>query len=192
MSSKNNAIPKACLMVVRAIADNDSCVRAISNTKSIEPIVKAMKARPDCISFAAEGLALMYERQIPELVEQALQANLVQHLLDVLDAPLSDLDNPSAAKAQVVRALKAMLKDLARGDEINAILEKSSIWSTFRDQRHDLFITNTNIAGYLQGPTGVAGYLTAGPAAGQSAAASSEPPPMDQPDVPERDLLGLG
>lgn len=193
MESKNDAIPKACVMVVRQLCENESCIRAIAATNCIGPLVSAMKVRPDCIGLAAEGLARLYESQVPSLVEQALQAELVQFLLKVLDSPLSEVDNPAATKAQVVRALKAMIKDLAKGDQVNAILEKSSIWSTYRDQRHDLFLTSTNIAGYLQGPVGVAGYLTAGPSASTTTAmASSEPPPMDQPQREERDLLGLG
>ena len=64
---------------------------------------------------------------------------------------------------------------------MNSILEASAVWSTFRDQNHDLFIQNTTVAGYLTGPVATAGYLTAGPAH-QSTAAASAPPPIDHDD----------
>lgn len=35
--------------------------------------------------------------------------------------------------------------------QITQILDKSPVWKEFRDQRHDLFITDSTIAGYLTG-----------------------------------------
>ena len=66
------------------------------------------------------------------------------------------------------------------------MLEKSSVWSVYKDQKHDLFIQQTQFAGYLTGPVGVAGYLTAGTSTTTSAIAD-EPPPMDPPHDEEAD-----
>lgn len=54
-------------------------------------------------------------------------------------------------KAQIVAALKAMTHNLNYGERVSHILNSSSIWSEFKDQKHDLFITDTNIRGYLTG-----------------------------------------
>lgn len=35
--------------------------------------------------------------------------------------------------------------------KVNEILAKSSIWSAFKDQKHDLFISESQTAGYLTG-----------------------------------------
>ena len=35
--------------------------------------------------------------------------------------------------------------------QINAILDASPVWREYKDQRHDLFISDTQIAGYLTG-----------------------------------------
>ncbi|XP_058039930.1 dnaJ homolog subfamily C member 13 isoform X5 [Ahaetulla prasina] len=59
--------------------------------------------------------------------------------------------------------------------QVNEILSQSSIWSAFKDQKHDLFISETQTAGYLTGP-GVAGYLTAGR---PSSVMPNVPPPVD-------------
>ena len=58
------------------------------------------------------------------------------------------------------------------------MLEASSVWSVYKDQKHDLFISDTTISGYLTGPTGVAGYLTAGTS---TTAPLTAPPPLKEP-----------
>ena len=57
------------------------------------------------------------------------------------------------------------------------ILDKSEVWTSYKDQKHDLFISDRNVAGYLTGPMGVAGYLTQG--AANSNAMPSKPPPIE-------------
>ncbi|KPP77846.1 dnaJ-like subfamily C member 13-like, partial [Scleropages formosus] len=59
--------------------------------------------------------------------------------------------------------------------QVSEILSRSTVWSAFKDQKHDLFISDSQTAGYLTGP-GVAGYLTAGTA---STVLPSVPPPVD-------------
>jgi len=87
------------------------------------------------------------------------------------------VENPAATKAQIVKALKAMIRDIAHGEEINKILEASSVWASYRDQKYDLFISEKPAAGYLMGGTGVAGYLTMCP--GNPSTMSSVPPPVE-------------
>lgn len=60
--------------------------------------------------------------------------------------------------------------------QINDILEASSIWRQYKHQKHDLFLNDSSVAGYLTGPTGVAGYLTAGSASSNSAPLNAPPP----------------
>lgn len=63
---------------------------------------------------------------------------------------------------------------------MNKILEASSVWSSYRDQKHDLFISDRPIAGYLTGGSvGAAGYLTMGP----GNTISSTPPPVDNKNI---------
>ena len=122
----------------------------------------------------------MFDHHLPELVSQALTAELPQFLLSLLESPLEECDSPAAAKAQIVKALKEMEKDIANGEVVTSILNESKVWGTFKEQKHDLFIKHTQVAGYLTGPaTGVAGYLTAGP---QSSTIPSTTPPAGPPD----------
>jgi len=82
-------------------------------------------------------------------------------------------------KAQIVKALKAMSRSLVHGDRVAAILNKSPVWSEYKDQRHDLFITSTHTAGYLTaGTAATAGYLTQG----NTNTLPDVPPPIDRED----------
>lgn len=65
--------------------------------------------------------------------------------------------------------------------KVNQILEASPIWSSFRDQKHDLFLPESRAAGYLTGPVATAGYLTQGPSS-SSPASMNRPPPIAQND----------
>lgn len=61
--------------------------------------------------------------------------------------------------------------------QVNQILEASSIWASYRDQKHDLFISDRPVAGYLTGSMGAAGYLTMGP--NNPSNITSKPPPVE-------------
>lgn len=85
------------------------------------------------------------------MLKKALEAEMVPYLLNILEGRLDILENPATTKAQIVKALKAMTRSLTLGEQVGAILEKSSIWAEYKDQRHDLFISNTSMSGYLTG-----------------------------------------
>ncbi|XP_069504815.1 dnaJ homolog subfamily C member 13 isoform X2 [Ambystoma mexicanum] len=184
LSHKNNAIPKSAIRVIHILSDNELCVRAMAALETIGPLMTGMKKRSDTVGLACETLNRMFQREQTELVAQALKVDLVPYLLRLLEGQgLENLDSPSATKAQIVKALKSMMRSLQYGEQVNEILSRSSIWSAFKDQKHDLFISDTQTAGYLTGP-GVAGYLTAGTT---STVLPSVPPPVDN-EV--GDLLG--
>ena len=76
--------------------------------------------------------------------------------------------------------------------QITELLNQSPVWSAYKDQKHDLFLTETTISGYLTGPTGVAGYLTAGTSTGSGGGLSSQPPPLKEPPEDETQVrIGL-
>jgi len=110
-----------------------------------------MQARKDMTAVACEALSKLFSTSQDQLVRQALEVDFIQFLLNLLEERLELIDNPSMTKAQIVNALKSMARSLLYGDKVTAILEKSSVWAEYKDQRHDLFITNSNVAGYLTG-----------------------------------------
>ncbi|XP_029442930.1 LOW QUALITY PROTEIN: dnaJ homolog subfamily C member 13 [Rhinatrema bivittatum] len=197
MNHKNNAIPKCAIRAIHTLSDNEvlyfsdiqttlreerflfcHCIlcRAMASLETIGPLMIGMKKRMDMIGLACEALNRMFQKEQTELVAQALKADLVPYLLKLLEGHgLENLESPAATKAQIVKALKSMTRSLQFGEQINEILSRSSVWSAFKDQKHDLFISDSTTAGYLTGP-GVAGYLTAGTT---STVMSSVPPPVD-------------
>uniref|UniRef100_A0A8C7E5M7 DnaJ heat shock protein family (Hsp40) member C13 n=1 Tax=Naja naja TaxID=35670 RepID=A0A8C7E5M7_NAJNA len=176
MNHKNNAIPKSAMRVIHMLSDNELCVRSMAVLETIGPLMNGMKKRSDNVGIACEALNRMFQKEQNDLVVQALKAELVPYLLKLLEGVgLENLESPSATKAQIVKALKSMTRSLQYGEQVNEILSQSSIWSAFKDQKHDLFISETQTAGYLTGP-GVAGYLTAGR---PSSVMPNVPPPVD-------------
>ncbi|XP_038048790.1 dnaJ homolog subfamily C member 13-like isoform X3 [Patiria miniata] len=179
MKSKNDAIPRAALITVNSIVEDDICVRSMAQSECIGPMIAGMKTRPDMTAVACDSLHKMFQKDQSDLVKQALDNDLVQFLLGLLSDSLNSIDNPAATKAQIVKSLKAMANCLEYGEQVTEILEKSSVWSSYRDQKHDLFLSNTNVSGYLTGP-GVAGYLTQG----TPSTVPSAPPPIDPNQEP--------
>ncbi|KAM8967651.1 dnaJ homolog subfamily C member 13 isoform 1-T1 [Pelodytes ibericus] len=176
MSHKNNAVPKCAIRVIHTMSENELCVRSMASLEAIGPLMSGMKKRSDMIGLACEALNRMFQKEQTELVAQALKAELVPYLLRLLEGQgLENLESPAATKAQIVKALKSMTRSLQYGEQVNEILSRSSVWSAFKDQKHDLFISESQTAGYLTGP-GVAGYLTAG---SSSTVLPSIPPPVD-------------
>uniref|UniRef100_A0A8C7UDY3 J domain-containing protein n=1 Tax=Oncorhynchus mykiss TaxID=8022 RepID=A0A8C7UDY3_ONCMY len=176
LTHKNNAVPKSSIRLIHVLSDNEQCVRSMASLETIGPLMSGMKMRADMAGLACEALNRMFQREQTDLVSQALRVELVPYLLRLLEGiGLETLDNPSATKAQIVKALKSMTRSLHYGEQVNEILNRSTVWSAFKDQKHDLFISESQTAGYITGP-GVAGYLTAGTG---STVLPSIPPPVD-------------
>lgn len=170
---------KAAILILHQLAASETCVSSISQTECINPLKYAMQSRRDMIAVACETLNRLFSTNEDRLVKQALEAEMVPYLLNLLEGRLDSIENPGTTKAQIVKALKAMTRSFQLGEKVNAILEKSTVWAEYKDQKHDLFISNAPTLGYLTAGTPVsAGYLTAGP----SATIPTGPPPVDRED----------
>ena len=53
---------------------------------------------------------------------KALKTEMVQYLVKLLETRMEQQENPSAVKAQIVNALKAMLRSLKYGDQVHSYL----------------------------------------------------------------------
>lgn len=76
---------------------------------------------------------------------------LIPYLLQLLDGRLDRAENSARTKAHIVKTLKSMTYSLTYGNSVINILDRSSVWSMYREQKHDLFLTNTNSLPYLTG-----------------------------------------
>lgn len=170
------------------LAEHQTCVEAMPSFACMEMVMSLMRKAPSQTHLAADTLRLMFEKTVPpergNLVKCAMDAKLVPFLLSVLDSSLA-IENQAAAKAQLVKAMKAMTRDVTYGEHIRAELDASSVWASYRDQRHDLFLTHETVKGLLTGPTGPAtkGYLTGGPV--NPARITMGPPPTSAFSPPD-------
>lgn len=158
-SNKNDFVSKSCLTILSELGGSRACVDNMSSKDTLLAEIKAsMTNYQDTIDIACFGLRKIYEFSPvnDRIVQQALEANFITYLLDVLNA------NQSAqTRALIVKVLKSMTKNQTYGQQVETILSKSKTWSEYSDQKHDLFISNepslvaiaapsANIAGYLQ------------------------------------------
>lgn len=75
----------------------------------------------------------------------------MQYLLSLLKSRTNLSNNPATVIAQIVSALKTMSQNLNYGDQVLHILNADPIWAEFRDQNHDLFITDSQKRLCIQG-----------------------------------------
>ena len=170
------------------------CVEALAKCETIAPLKRAMNLRNDLIYPTCETFSTLFQGHHDSLVKQvihfnskltncsclfvfqALQCDLIKDLLALLDAPLRDQPSPSATKALIVKALKAMTHSLLHGEEVSSLLKSNPVWQQYEQQKHDLFLPDRPNAGYLTAAPGVAGYLTS---SSMRKTVPDVPPPMD-------------
>ncbi|GFS52720.1 dnaJ homolog subfamily C member 13 [Trichonephila inaurata madagascariensis] len=161
MVRPDDAVAGSCLQIVRQLSNSDICIKYLSQSSFISSMMKSMKRRRDLVGIASEALNLAFQQSSDDLMQQALETKLVPYLLELLEKKLDG--NTSAVKAQIVQALKAMCLSLQYGEQISEQLEKSEVWAEYKNQKHDLFLNDTQTSGYLTGGApSVAGYLTQG------------------------------
>ncbi|XP_053683789.1 dnaJ homolog subfamily C member 13 isoform X2 [Sabethes cyaneus] len=173
--------PRSALTVLHQLSLSEICVSAISQTDCILALKSCMESHRELLAAASETLSRLFKCQHDSLIRQSLECQLIPFLLGLLESRIESTTNPAMVKAQIVAALKAMTSNLTYGDRVAHILNQNPVWAEYRDQKHDLFITDTNVRGYLTGaPNTTAGYLTQGPA--KNVEVLTSPPPMDRDD----------
>ncbi|XP_029728722.2 dnaJ homolog subfamily C member 13 isoform X2 [Aedes albopictus] len=173
--------PKSALTVLHQLSLSEICVSAISQTDCILALKSCMESHRELVATSCETLSRLFKCQHDSLIRQSLECQLIPYLLGLLESRIEATTNPAMVKAQIVAALKAMTSNLTYGDRVAHILNQNPVWAEYRDQKHDLFITDTNVRGYLTGaPNTTAGYLTQGPA--KNVEVLTSPPPIDRDD----------
>jgi DnaJ family protein C protein 13 len=150
LGSKKPLVSKSSLLVLRQLSNNDLCISSIINhPHTLNLLMTAIRFDPSLTQVACETLDKLFSSRSESFVQQAIQANVVQELLKLLDSKQSN--HSSSTKALIVQVLKTMANSLVHGEEITAILEESGVWSEFKDQKHDLFISNQRTPNYITG-----------------------------------------
>lgn len=150
LSSKKADVSKSCVLILRQLTNNKQCVDTlVAFPNTLSQMMAAIKGDQEVTGVACETLDKLFKVENEELVLQAINCQLVPYLLQLLDAGQST--HSSSTKALVVEVLKTMCESDTYGQQVAAMLDKSDVWSEFKDQKHDLFINNSRVAGFLTG-----------------------------------------
>jgi DnaJ family protein C protein 13 len=150
LSSKKTDIAKSSMKVLRQLSNSPLCVSSIINTPTtLSQIMTAIRQDGSLTGVACETLDKLFSANSDSFLQQALEADVVSQLLMLLDSRQSS--HSSSTKALIVQVLKNMMSNETYGEQVSLILDQSSVWSEFKDQKHDLFITQRSTEGYLTG-----------------------------------------
>lgn len=147
-SQKHSSIPHSSLAILNQLANNKACIETLVQCDGLlKNLMRCIASNEDNVLTGSEILSKLFSNETKdELVLEAIQIDLVGTLLKLLDASFS-----TGTKAVIVGVLKAMCSNHTYGEQISSKLNKSPIWSEFKDQKHDLFIESPQIAGYITG-----------------------------------------
>ncbi|KAH6928943.1 hypothetical protein HPB50_021773 [Hyalomma asiaticum] len=160
-----------CLRILHQASSSQACAQSVG-VACLDPLGRSLSC-PDSAQLACQTLLGLCQASVPGLVQQAVRGGLVEQLLNLLGKPSTS----ATTKAHAVQALKAMAADMASGDQVNNLLGQSTVWSDYKDQKHDLFMAPASTAGYLPSAgTAIAGYLTQG----SSQHMPQTPPPLGE------------
>ncbi|KAL1438694.1 hypothetical protein MTO96_047883 [Rhipicephalus appendiculatus] len=160
-----------CLRILHQASSSQACAQSVG-VACLDPLGRSLSC-PESAQLACQTLLGLCQASVPGLVQQAVRGGLVEQLLNLLGKPSTS----ATTKAHAVQALKAMAADMASGDQVNNLLGQSTIWSDYKDQKHDLFMAPASTAGYLPSAgTAIAGYLTQG----SSQHMPQTPPPLGE------------
>lgn len=142
---------KCCFAIISQLSHSKACIDTMMQTANlIEHFNDGIRMDSSLVGSACGALNRMLLANGDLLVEQALKTELVKLLLKILDSNQNQ-STSSTTKALIVQVLKRMCQSELYGGQVTAILENSSVWNEFKDQKHDLFITQTSNPGYLTG-----------------------------------------
>lgn len=162
MSSSDVDVSRSAILILSHLSENAYCADSIAKLDCIGGVLRSMKNQPSLVRESAHALKCLLKRNCTELAGQMISSGMIDYLLKLLADPMQGVENPAAAKAEIVDALKNVSLDLQHGEEIAEILNKSPIWAQYRDQRHDLFLPAPRTQAITGGSSGIAGYLTEG------------------------------
>ncbi|XP_042055385.1 dnaJ homolog subfamily C GRV2-like [Salvia splendens] len=163
----------SCLRVLHQLAGSTTCAEAMAATSAGMPqvvplLMKAIGWQGGSI-LALETLKRVVvagNRARDALVAQGLKVGLVEVLLGLLDwraGGRSELfaqmkwneSEASIGRVLAIEVLHAFAAEGAYCTKVRAILDSSSVWNAYKDQRHDLFLPSNA----QTSPAGVAGLI---------------------------------
>ncbi|KPI90185.1 putative endosomal trafficking protein RME-8 [Leptomonas seymouri] len=190
----NDLVVKCVLQWLREMSRSAACVESTCSTVDVfPPLLAVIQQHPHLVMDALEALEgfLSNATRRSRILEHALRDHLPETLLRYLEEGLADSASAAAVvsaatiRAALVKVIKALLTspDDLYASQIAALLDQSPVWAKYKNQSHDMFLTQTQFGGYLTsgnrtGPNVTTLSLTA-PTTVTNAHTQLEPPPVD-------------
>lgn len=141
-------VRKSCLRVIHKFSYNSMCVNDLIATNSAASNIGAIfDENAELAELGCDVLIKIFEYDNNDFIEQAVKHNIIAKFLNILGTPTAS----QATKAKIVQILQCIQNNPLFGGQIGEILSSSNIWKDYKDQKHDLFITNDNSRQYLTG-----------------------------------------
>lgn len=140
-------VAKACLVVIQKFSTDTACLYDMIATNclavNLDYVLKTHSELNECL---CDVLVKIFEANNYDFISQAIKCELIIHLLKILDSNASQ-----STKAKIVQMLQCIRSNPYCGAQVSEILDSSNIWKEYKDQKHDLFITNSHNTQYLTG-----------------------------------------
>ncbi|KAG5498717.1 hypothetical protein JKF63_03005 [Porcisia hertigi] len=159
-SSTNDVVVRYSLEWMREMSRSAACVEATSrSTDVLSSLIDVIEKYPALTIGALETLEgfLSNVTRNSRVLEYAMRNHLPEKLLKYLEESFPDSASAAAGvsaatiRAALVKVVKALLAapDEAHTLWIQSLLDKSSVWAKYKNQSHDMFLTETQFGGYL-------------------------------------------
>ncbi|KAH9580066.1 DnaJ domain [Trypanosoma melophagium] len=159
LESKQEIVAGNALKWVHEECGSRICVESFAGFDPVASLLAYMKAGLPQLPLLMDTMERLLSRssERANMIRLALQNQLPQHLLELLEVGVTPQtcgdQSPAAVRALIIKVLKTMasVEDPVYGVKLDAILAESRVWSKYKDQSHELFLSNINFSGYIEG-----------------------------------------
>jgi len=159
----------AIMRLLHELSVSEKCVeRFASVPAAFESLMKVIRPLPHPLAFCLDTMKLLLEKNLrvhPSIVPQALEAKAIPFLLGLLEGTsIEHVDDPGAAKVHAIGCLQMMARSGSYGEQVTLVLDQSPVWTRYKNQKHDLFISRQQKKDYFltDGSASTKLLLTAG------------------------------
>ncbi|VDP15686.1 unnamed protein product [Soboliphyme baturini] len=151
-NSDDMVVVRTVVALLCEFSSSQVCAKYICNHAStVKGLRRTMDGFPNLLHDTCRLVRVLSAQNSNNFVENALRHRFVEFLLQFLKSDIPEVQNSMAVKAEVVTALKLMSNNSVHGQSVSNVLNKSSIWTEFQDQKHDLFLSGPSQIASLPG-----------------------------------------
>ncbi|PWV15681.1 putative endosomal trafficking protein RME-8 [Trypanosoma cruzi] len=155
----DKVIAENALKWVHEICASRLCVESLGNFDPVFFLLVCLRAQFQQLPLIMDTMnrLMSHSSERANMIRLALRNQLPQRLLELLEDGITSEScgeqSPAAVRALIIKVLKTMVavQDPLHGPQLEAILADSKVWVKYKNQSHDLFLSNTRFGGYLEG-----------------------------------------